>query len=69
MTEATRAEVEFHRECARGAIQLKNEIGYNPTRFSQMVADTAGARPYDCSSREGTRRMGSRLCGKPAVLR
>jgi hypothetical protein len=42
MTEPTRAEVEFHRECVRGAIQLKNEIGYDPTRFSQMVAEHGG---------------------------
>jgi hypothetical protein len=35
----TRAAVEFHRECVEGADRLRREIGYNPTRFNQMVAE------------------------------
>lgn len=38
----TRAEREFHREMIDGAERLKREIGYNPTRFNQMVAEHGG---------------------------
>jgi len=38
----TRAETEFNRELVRGADRLKREIGYNPARFNQMVADHGG---------------------------
>jgi hypothetical protein len=38
----TRAEREFHREMHVGAETLKREIGYNPTRFNQMVAELGG---------------------------
>lgn len=38
----TRAEQEFHREMVEGAETLKREIGYNPTRFNQMVAEHGG---------------------------
>lgn|SRR5487761_1108867 len=38
----TRAENEFHREMVDGAARLKREIGYNPTRFNQMVAENGG---------------------------
>jgi len=40
---ATEAEREFHREMVTGADRLKREIGYNPTRFNQMVAEHGGA--------------------------
>lgn len=38
----SRAEAEFHREMVDGADRLKREIGYNPTRFLQMVAEHGG---------------------------
>ena len=38
----SRAEREFHREMVAGAATLKREIGYNPTRFNQMVAQHGG---------------------------
>lgn len=38
----TRAERELHREMVLGADRLKREIGYNPTRFNQMVAEHGG---------------------------
>lgn len=38
----TRAELEFHREMIDGARRLKREIGYNPTRFNQMVDEYGG---------------------------
>ena len=38
----TRAETEFHRECLHGSDRLKREIGYNPTRFNEMVAQHGG---------------------------
>lgn len=38
----TRAEIEFHRECILGSDRLKREIGYNPTRFNQMVSEHGG---------------------------
>ena len=38
----TRAEQEFHREMLAGSERLKKEIGYNPTRFNQMVAENGG---------------------------
>lgn len=37
---ATQAESEFHREMVEGVDRLKREIGYNPVRFSQMVAES-----------------------------
>lgn len=39
----SRAEVEFHRECIQGSDRLKREIGYNPTRFNQMVSEHGGS--------------------------
>jgi len=38
----TRAERELHKEMVEGADRLKREIGYNPTRFNQMVAEHGG---------------------------
>jgi hypothetical protein len=38
----TRAETEFHRECIEGSECLKREIGYNPTRFIEMIAEQGG---------------------------
>ena len=38
----TQAEREFHWKMAGGAARLKSEIGYNPTRFNQMVAEHGG---------------------------
>jgi hypothetical protein len=35
-------EAEFHRLMIAGAHRLQREIGYNPTRFQQMVADHGG---------------------------
>jgi len=37
-----RAEQAFHSEMLAGADRLKKEIGYNPTRFNQMVAEHGG---------------------------
>lgn len=45
----TTAESEFHQEALAGARLLKKEIGYNPTRFLQLVADYGGP--------EATRRL------------
>ena len=38
----SRAEQEFHREMVAGSERLKKEIGYNPTRFLQMVGEYGG---------------------------
>jgi hypothetical protein len=38
----SRAEQAFHSEMLAGAVRLKKEIGYNPTRFNQMVAEHGG---------------------------
>ena len=38
----SRAEGAFHGEMLAGADRLKKEIGYNPTRFNQMVAEHGG---------------------------
>jgi hypothetical protein len=38
----TKAERAFHREAIEAAARLKREIGYNPTRFNQMVAELGG---------------------------
>ncbi|MCC7078892.1 MAG: hypothetical protein IT198_17385 [Acidimicrobiia bacterium] len=38
----TRAEREFHADMVNGADRLKREIGYNPTRFNQMVGELGG---------------------------
>jgi hypothetical protein len=38
----SRAEQEFHREMVVGAQRLQREIGYNPTRFRQMVDEHRG---------------------------
>jgi hypothetical protein len=38
----SRQETEFTREMVHGVEALKVEIGYNPTRFSQMVTDYGG---------------------------
>lgn len=37
------AERQFHRDMVLGADRLKREIGYNATRFIQMVAEHGGA--------------------------
>ena len=37
------AERRFHADTVSGAERLKREIGYNPTRFMQMVAELGGA--------------------------
>ncbi len=41
----TRIEAEraFHRDMVQGAERLRREIGYNPTRFMQMVGELGGA--------------------------
>lgn len=38
------AERRFHADMVFGATRLKREIGYNPTRFMQMVGRSAGSR-------------------------
>jgi hypothetical protein len=38
----TEAERHFHRDMVSGAERLKREIGYNPTRFMQMVGELGG---------------------------
>jgi len=38
----SRAETEFNKDLLLGTRRLKKEIGYNPTRFNQMVADYGG---------------------------
>ncbi len=38
----SRAEVAFNQEMVAGADRLKKEIGYNPIRFNQMVAEHGG---------------------------
>jgi len=38
----TEAERHFHADMVAGAARLKREIGYNPTRFTQMVGDIGG---------------------------
>lgn len=38
----TTAELEFNRELLAGTDRLKREIGYNPTRFLQMVGELGG---------------------------
>ncbi len=35
-------ERQFHRDMVRGAERLKREIGYNATRFIQMVGELSG---------------------------
>ncbi|AXE23521.1 hypothetical protein C0216_08650 [Streptomyces globosus] len=35
----TSAERQFHRDMVAGAQRLKREIGYNPVRFTQMLAE------------------------------
>ena len=37
-----RANVEFHQDMVRGAQALQSQIGYNPSRFLQMVAEHGG---------------------------
>lgn len=37
-----RLELKFHSAMVRGSKRLKKEIGYNPTRFMQMVAEHGG---------------------------
>ena len=41
-TVPTQAEQAFHRDMVAGAARLRKEIGYNPTRFNQMVAQHGG---------------------------
>ncbi|MFG3208044.1 hypothetical protein [Streptomyces sp. NPDC048192] len=36
------AELKFHDDMRRGAERLKREIGYNPTRFTQMLGELGG---------------------------
>lgn len=43
-----RAAQEFHAAMLRGADQLKREIGYNPHRFQQMIADLGGVGAAKC---------------------
>jgi len=43
----SRAEEAFHSEMLAGADRLKKEIGYNPTRFNQMVAEHGGPEASD----------------------
>jgi hypothetical protein len=38
----TEADRHFHTDMVSGATRLKREIGYNPTRFMQMVGDIGG---------------------------
>jgi hypothetical protein len=38
----SRAEQAFHSDMLAGADRLKKGIGYNPTRFNQMVAEHGG---------------------------
>jgi hypothetical protein len=38
----TEAERQFHAELVAGAERLKREIGYNPTRFMQLVGELGG---------------------------
>lgn len=38
----SRAEQAFHSDMLAGSVRLKKEIGYNPTRFNQMVAEHGG---------------------------
>ncbi|HEY0165967.1 MAG TPA: hypothetical protein VGB75_02900 [Jatrophihabitans sp.] len=38
----TQLEQRFHRDTVTGAERLKREIGYNPTRFMQMVSEHGG---------------------------
>lgn len=38
----SRAEGAFHSEMLAGPDRLKKEIGYNPTRFNQMVVEHGG---------------------------
>jgi hypothetical protein len=38
------AERRFHTDMVSGAARLKREIGYNPTRFIQMVSEMGGAQ-------------------------
>jgi hypothetical protein len=38
----TQAEQRFHADMVSGAERLKREIGYNPTRFVQMVGQLGG---------------------------
>ncbi|QGG94376.1 hypothetical protein [Actinomarinicola tropica] len=40
---AREAEVHFHREMLNAVETMKQDIGYNPTRFVQMLADQGGA--------------------------
>lgn len=37
------AERQFHRDMVRGVEQLKREIGYNATRFIQLISEHGGA--------------------------
>lgn len=41
-TMVTAAEAHFHEDMIHGGEILKREIGYNPTRFNQMVAEYGG---------------------------
>ena len=38
----SRAETEFHRGMVEGSARLTREIGYNPSRFLQMVGELGG---------------------------
>ncbi len=53
---ATQTELAFHEDMVQGIRTLKSEIGYNPTRFSQMVAELGGV--------EAARRL---LAGTPEM--
>jgi hypothetical protein len=66
---ATRAEAEFHRETVDGSQRLKKEIGYNPTRFLQMVADHGGPEAADSFSKVMTPPTASGHYGRLTVSR
>jgi hypothetical protein len=50
-----RAEQEFDLEMVRGSARLQREIGYNPTRFIQMVSDHGGVGGGPTTSRRKRR--------------
>lgn len=63
MTEAAR---QLHRDMVDGAARLKREIGYNPTRFMQMVGELGAA---DGCCKGGMHQMGSQRCGNTIASR
>jgi len=59
----TEAERRFHADMVAGAEQLKREIGYNPTRFMQMVGELGSIEAARQLLRGGMPRTVSRRCG------